>query len=102
MDRDIDVLPTIDMPTKPTYEVFKKDDFGLKKAIYLEDRKTALKKQGKLKVEIGQLYDKLWEQCSLELRAKLKGEDGFTTVQTIHNPLELRKLMKGICCGFAS
>ncbi len=44
LDGDIDVLPTIGMPTKPTDEVLKTDAYGLEKAVYLEDRKTALKK----------------------------------------------------------
>ena len=95
-------MPVIDLPDKPEDSVLKADDYGLEKAIYLEDRKTALRRQQKLKIEIGQLYDELWEQCSLELRAKLKGEEGFAAAQSAHNPLELRNRIKGICCGFAS
>ena len=41
---DIDVLPTIKGPDKPEADVLKADNYGLEKAIYLEDRKTAIKK----------------------------------------------------------
>ena len=64
----VDVLPTIAMPTKPTPEEIEADD--LERSIYLEDRKMAMRKQDKLNLEVGQLYDKLWEQCSIELRQR--------------------------------
>ena len=97
---DIDVLPTIQGPDKPEASVLKADDFGLEKAIYLEDRKSAIKKNDKLKLEIGQLYDEVWDQCSVELKANLKGDSGFSVIETARDPLGLRKHIKRACCGF--
>ena len=94
----VDVLPTIAMPTRPTPEEIKADD--LERSIYLEDRKIVMRKQDKLNLEVGQLYDELWEQCSIELKAKMRGENGFAAVETARDPLALRNRIKSVCCGF--
>lgn len=94
----VDVLPTIAMPTRPTPEEIEADD--LERSIYLEDRKIAMRKQDKLNLEVGQLYDELWEQCSAELKAKMRGENGFAAVETARDPLALRNRIKSVCCGF--
>ena len=95
---EVDVLPTIAMPTRPTPEAIRADE--LERSIYLEDRKMALRKQDKLTDVIMQLYDEMWEQCSIELKAKLKGEVGFEAVETARDPLELRNRIQRVCCGF--
>ena len=95
---EVDVLPTIPMPARPTAQEIAADD--LERSIYLEDRKTALRKQDKLADVIMQLYDEIWEQCSLELKAKLKGEEGFEAVGTTRDPLQLRSRIQRVCCGF--
>ena len=95
-------LPTIKTPTMPTKEEMTADEVGILRSIYLEDRKQAIKDRKKLDNELGQLYDEMWEQCSVELKAKLKGEQGFGTMETARNPLELRNRIKKVCCGFKS
>ena len=95
---DINALPTVVPPTRPTSDEAAADPVLV--SIYLEDRKQAIKEQKRLDNEIGQLYDEMWEQCSIELKAKLKGEDGFTAMETARDPLELRNRIKRICCGF--
>ncbi len=95
---EVDVLPTIPMPQRPTPDEVAADDMN--RSIYLEDRRMALKKQDKLSNVITQLYDELWEQCSLELKAKLKGEVGFDAVETARDPLELRNRIQRVSCGF--
>ena len=95
---DVDVLPTIPMPARPTAEQIAADE--LERSIYLEDRKIALRKQDKLTDVIMQLYDEIWEQCSLEMKARLKGEQGFGAVETARDPLRLRDRIQRSCCGF--
>jgi len=76
---DIDVLPSIPEPARPTPEEIAADDLVTR--IYIEDRKNAIRKQEKLTLEIGSLYDELWEQCSKEHHAQLQGEDGFPAME---------------------
>ena len=83
---------------RPTTAQIQADD--LERSIYLDDRRTALKHQAKLESKLGQLFDELWDQCSPELKAKLKGEDGFTHVDTARDPLQLHNCIKRVCCGF--
>ncbi len=55
--RNIDALPTIPEPARPTPEAIAADDLVAR--IYIEDRKNAIRKQEKLTLEIGSLHDEL-------------------------------------------
>jgi len=100
LNGDATALPTIKTPTVPTKVEMTADEVDILRSIYLEDRKQAIKDQKKLDNELGQLYDEVWEQCSVELKAKLKGEQGFSAMDTAPNSLELRNRIKKMCCGF--
>ena len=54
---NINALPTIPEPARPTPEAIAADD--LVAGSYIEDRKNAIRKQEKLAFEIGSLYDEL-------------------------------------------
>jgi len=95
---NIDVLPAIPEPARPTPEAIAAEDLVAR--IYIGDRKNAIRKQEKLTLEIGSLYDELWEQCSKELRARLQGKDGYAEMMIARNPLLLWNRIKRMCCGF--
>ena len=68
--------------------------------IWREEVKMIAKRRQNLREGLMRTYALLWEQCSPSVQGKLKGEEGWATVDTNKNPVELIQRLKRVCCGF--
>lgn len=68
--------------------------------IYQEEIKMVAKRRGNLRDGMQWAYALLKGQCPPTTWGKIVGEEGFEQVDAAKNPIELKRRIKRVCCGF--
>ncbi len=90
------IMPTITMPTEPDPTTATVVEMEIWKNQYrrADEKRATLEENGR------RAYALIYDQCSPALQTKLKGQDGFNTVQATQDIVGLMELIRGICCKY--
>ena len=69
-------------------------------SLFEMEAKELPKEKLKARRDLESLFSMIWGQCSLSMRAKLKGKETFNAIREAMNTTESIELIKEMCHGF--
>ena len=94
--------PSLNKPTKPTYNEEESLDKDLEEDIYKEEIKAFVKTRSSLRSTLHSLFNVIWGQCSPLLKGKLESKDEYKDIKEKKDVAGLLKLVKTVVYQFES